>query len=52
MRQPRAAANEPAGTYSIRSPEPASDMAEARRQFSEESPAVLSVLKDLGIQGE
>jgi tripartite-type tricarboxylate transporter receptor subunit TctC len=32
--------------------EPASDMAEAQRQFSEESPVLLSVLKDLGIQGE
>lgn len=32
--------------------EPASDMAEAQKQFSEESPVLLSVLKDLGISGE
>ena len=32
--------------------EPASDMAEAQRQFSEDSPVMLPVLKDLGIQGE
>ena len=28
------------------------DMDEARRQFAEESPVLLSVLKDLGIQAE
>jgi tripartite-type tricarboxylate transporter receptor subunit TctC len=32
--------------------EPASDMTEANRQFSEESPVLLGVLKDLGIQAE
>jgi tripartite-type tricarboxylate transporter receptor subunit TctC len=32
--------------------EPASDMAEAQKQFSEETPVLLSVLKDLGIQAE
>src|SRR5262245_15165245 len=32
--------------------EPASDMTEAQRQFSQESPVLLSVLKDLGIQAE
>lgn len=32
--------------------EPASDMAEAQRQFTEESPVLIQVLKDLGIQGE
>ena len=32
--------------------EPASDMAEAQRQFSEESPVLLQVLSDLGIKGE
>jgi tripartite-type tricarboxylate transporter receptor subunit TctC len=32
--------------------EPASDMVEANRQFTEESPVLLSVLKDLGIQAE
>ena len=32
--------------------EPASDMVEAHRQFTEESPVLLGVLKDLGIQAE
>lgn len=32
--------------------EPASDMKEAQKQFSEESPVLLSVLKDLGISAE
>jgi tripartite-type tricarboxylate transporter receptor subunit TctC len=32
--------------------EPASDMAEAQKQFSTESPVLLSVLKDLGISAE
>lgn len=32
--------------------EPASDMPEAQRQFSQESPVLLAVLKDLGISAE
>jgi tripartite-type tricarboxylate transporter receptor subunit TctC len=37
------------GSYDL---EPASDMTEAQKQFTEESPVLLSVLKDLGITGE